>query len=342
VKISRIAQLVGGIGLAAAGMIIFFQKVDVHKLGKQLVSCNPLTIVLCIALALLTIAFRAWRWNIMIPDMEKTTKRGLFSIVAVGFMVNNILPARLGEAARVVLLWKKNGYSPAFCVGSIVIERIFDTLAFMSCFFVPVFLLDTMKTAELGGAVAGKSLTLQLFAGFFCAIFLIMCAMVFLYSQFPIRLRGFAKKMLRFVPRSFRGKAQKIGAEILLNLNWIFSIKKVAIVVMHTYLMMLCYAGILFLVVNAPGFTVLHGFFSQSFAAMGAAIPLSPGYVGTLHAVLLQGLLLCGVDHDRAIAATLLYHGIPYIPITALGLFYYFRMRISLKEISEANKNLNA
>jgi glycosyltransferase 2 family protein len=341
-KISRIAQFAGGFALAAAGLAIFFRNVDVHKLGKELLACSPLTVALCVFCAIMTLAFRAWRWNIMIPDMEKATKRGLFSIVAVGFMFNNILPARLGEAARIVLLWKKNGYSPAFCIGSIILERIFDTLAFMSCFFIPVFLLDTIKTAHVAGAVAGKSVTLQVFAGFFCAIFLIVCVFVFLYSQFPAQLRGFAKIMLKFIPGSFRGKAQTIGAEILLNLNWIFSIKKVGLVVLHTYLMMLCYAVMLFLVFNSPGFTVIHGFFAQSFAAMGAAIPLAPGYVGTLHAVLLQGLVFCGIDREKAMAAALLYHGIPYVPITALGLFYYFRMRVSLKEISEANTNLHS
>jgi uncharacterized membrane protein YbhN (UPF0104 family) len=60
--------------------------------------------------------------------------------------------------------------------------------------------------------------------------------------------------------------------------------------------------------------------------------------VGTLHAVLLQGLLLCGLTREKAIAIAILYHAIPYCTITILGLYYFFRMRVSFKDISEMQK----
>jgi glycosyltransferase 2 family protein len=338
VKLSRVAQFIGGVALAAAGMAIFFQKVDVHKLGGELFSLSPLTVAIVAVLGVMTLVFRAWRWKIMLPDQEGASKRGLFPIVSIGFMVNNILPARLGEAARVVLLWKKNGYPPALCIGSIILERMFDTLAFMSCFFIPVFILDTMKTARVGGAAAGKSPTLLAFALLFGAIFLSACSAVFLYSRFPTWSRRVARKLLRFVPGSFRGKAQTMGAEVLSNLNWIFSLKKVGLMVGHTYCIMLCYAVTIMMLAKDAGFSLLHGLFAQAFAATGAAIPLAPGYVGTLHAVLLQGLLLCGLSREKAIAAALLYHAIPFCAITLLGLYYFFSMRISFKDISGMQK----
>jgi uncharacterized membrane protein YbhN (UPF0104 family) len=67
---------------------------------------------------------------------------------------------------------------------------------------------------------------------------------------------------------------------------------------------------------------------------MGAAIPLAPGFVGTLHAVLLQGLLFCGLDRDKAVAVTILYHAIPYCAVTALGLFFFLRMKLNFKELT--------
>ena len=334
-KLSRIAQFAGGVALAAAGLAIFFQKVDIHKLGSELISLSPMTVSLTMVLAILTLVFRAWRWKIMLPDVEKANNHGLFPIVCIGFMINNILPARLGEAARVMLLWKKNGYPAALSIGSIILERVFDSLAFMSCFFIPFFFLNSLKSAQLGGAIAGKNLTLQAFALLFGAIFLGACLLVFLYARFPKQSRAIAKKLLGFVPHSQRGRAQTIGSEILANLNWIFSVKKVGIMIMHTYCIMLCYAVMMALLVKAPGFSVLHGLFSQAFAAMGAAIPLAPGYVGTLHAVLLQGLLLSGLAREKAIATALLYHAIPFCAITIVGLYYFFRMRLSFKEISK-------
>jgi uncharacterized protein (TIRG00374 family) len=338
VKLARALQMLGGIALAAAGLAIFFQKVDIHKLGENLLSLNPLTVIGCAFWGIMTLVFRAWRWKIMLPDRENTNKKGLFPIISIGFMLNNILPARLGEAARIVLLWKKNGYAPALCVGSIILERIFDTLAFMSCFFIPVFIYGSMKSARLSGTIAGKGLTLQTFAFFFSVIFFIACIVVFLYSRFPASSRTVGKKLVRLVPLSQRLKVQTMGSEILSNLDWIFSLKKVMLVILYTYGMLLCYAVMILILVNKPGFSILNGLFAQAFAAMGAAIPLAPGYVGTLHAVLLQGLLLCGLERDKAMVTTILYHAIPYCTITILGLYYFFKMRVNFKDFAALKK----
>ena len=134
-KVSRILQFAAGIGLAAFGLSIFFKNVDLHKLGYEIVSVNPLIAISCAILAVASLWFRALRWKIMLPSSRKAHKRGLFPIVAIAFMINNILPARLGEAARVVLLWKKNNYTAAQSIGSLILERMLDMLAFSSCFF---------------------------------------------------------------------------------------------------------------------------------------------------------------------------------------------------------------
>jgi uncharacterized membrane protein YbhN (UPF0104 family) len=109
--------------------------------------------------------------------------------------------------------------------------------------------------------------------------------------------------------------------------------------VVYTYCIMICYALTIAMLARDPAFTVLHGLFAQAFAAMGAAIPLAPGYVGTLHAVLLQGLLLCGLTREKAMVTAILYHAIPYCAVTLLGLYYFFKMRVSFKEISTVKKS---
>ncbi len=352
-KLSRVLQIGAGVALAAAGLWIFFYSIDKNKdiktnidaVGKELSSCPWPIILACIVFGLMTLVFRAWRWKIMLPDVEKTNKRNLFQIVSIGFMLNNILPARLGEVGRIVLLWKKNGYNPAQSVGSVVLERIFDILGFMSCFFFPVFVIDSLRTAQIPIAIdkIGIHIHLQLpllpFAIVMCAVFAAGCFIVFLYARFPAGSRKSAKKLLGLLPFSMREKAASFGADVLSNLNWIFSLKKTALVVMHTYCMMLCYAVMFAALAQTHGFTVIHGLFAQAFAAIGAAIPFAPGYVGTLDAVLQQGFFILGFKSIKASAITLLYHAIPYFPITFLGLFYFFRMRVSLKEITDAKKS---
>jgi uncharacterized protein (TIRG00374 family) len=270
----------------------------------------------------------------MLPKSRNAHKRGLFPIVAIAFMLNNILPARLGEAARVVLLWKKNNYSAAQSIGSLILERMLDMLAFSSCFFMPVFLLGSMKTTPIPGAGHGN-MTLHMFALIFAFAFIAAVAGLFLYSRFPSIMRKTGKKLIKLLPLSLHKKLNTILSEVVSNLDWIFSFKKTVAIVFYTYLIMLSYSVMIVLLTHAKGFTLLHGLFANAFAAMGAAIPLAPGFVGTLHAVLLQGLLLCGLEREQATAVTILYHAIPYCTITLLGLYYFFRAHISFKDISQ-------
>ena len=343
-KPMRIVQLTGGIALAAAGLWFFFRKVDAHKLAGELLACNPWTIFLCAALAVASLFFRTLRWNIMLPENAVWSKKGLFSIIAVSFMINNILPARMGEVARAVLLWKKNGYSPAVAIGSLVLERFIDLLAFMSCFFIPVFFLDSMQISFVGaGPSAGpKNLTLYTFALALCGIFSLALIAFFLYARFPRQVRGKGKKLTSFLPRSIQKKANKMAGEVLLNLHWTSSAMKTALVFFYTGMIMICYAGMIIALVHGASFGLLHGLFANAFAALGAAIPLAPGFVGTLHAVLLQGLLLCGLSREKASAVTILYHAIGYIAVTIIGLYFYFKMQVKVKDISAAEKTINA
>jgi len=92
--------------------------------------------------------------------------------------------------------------------------------------------------------------------------------------------------------------------------------------------------------IHEKTFGFLHGLFAQAFAALGAAIPLAPGYVGTLHAIFLQGLVLCGVERDKAGAATIIFHAVAYITVTLLGLYYYFRFQVKFKDISKASDEI--
>jgi uncharacterized membrane protein YbhN (UPF0104 family) len=214
----------------------------------------------------------------------------------------------------------------------------------MACFFVPVFFLESMQTTSVGAATTTglKNLTLFTFALVLCGIFLLALITFFLYARFPRQVRGIGKKLAALLPRSVQKKANKMAGEVLLNLHWTSSARNVALVCIHTALIMVCYSGMVIALVHDSRFGLLHGLFANAFAALGAAIPLAPGFVGTLHAVLLQGLLLCGLSREKASAVTILYHAIGYCTVTLIGLYFYFRMQVKVKEISEAEKVIKA
>jgi hypothetical protein len=341
-RLRSVIQWLAGCVLAAAGLLIFLHNVDTRKLAGLLIHRNPMLIIACAALGVLSIWLRSLRSALLLPACTPAQKKNLFPIIMIAFMINNILPARMGEAARAMLLWKRNGYSGAVSVGSIILERVLDAVVFLSCFFIPVFLVPGLAGSNLPGAQA-RTLTLESLAMVFCAVFFFFVALLISYSRYPHTVRKIASRLVKtkFVPNRFRSRLVTIGVELISNLEWTFSLKRATGIVVLSYVIVASYAVPMVWLIHDKAFGFLHGLFAQSFAACGAAIPLAPGYVGTLHAVLLQGLVICGVDREKAAAATIFIHAIPYIAVTLLGLYYYFSFGVKFKDISSAKHDID-
>jgi len=329
VKLRHVLQIIGGILIASAGLYIFFRDVDTAMLWNELRSIPFLSLAGVMLLAILTLYFRSLRWRVMLPRTKSATHQGLFPIVTIGFMVNNILPARIGEVARAFILWKRNGYTPAESIGSLFVERFLDVLAYMALFFVPLLIHNYVPWLRMYALMMALG---------FCAVIIGLA----LYAHYPVFTRSIAAKLTVVIPSKFRPKMQKIGSELASNLDWLFSAKRVFLVLLFSILTIVCYPLMLLLLVRStPGFGFLDSMFSQSLAAVGAAIPLAPGYVGTLHAVLLQGLEMVGMESDKARAVTILYHAISYLTTTILGLIFLFGLNISFKDIQKAKKEMD-
>lgn len=336
---SRLIQWGLGICFAVGGLLVFFRSVDMRGLAYQLSHTRPLGLAAPAVLSVAAIWLRSLRWSIMLPAPPLSHKKQLFPIVMVSFMINNILPARMGEAARAVLLWRRNGYGAAVSIGSLILERGIDVLALSACFFVPVFCGGLPSDSGLSESV-NKSLPLHSLAVVFATAAAFGVGLFTAHSLFPAGVRRMFKAMLAAAPKALRPKIRSIGADVASTLDWTFSIGKVLAVIAISAGIVLCSVLAVVLLVGESGFGFLQGSFSQAFAAFGAAIPLAPGYVGTLHAIMLEGLVLCGLARDKAQAVTILYHAIPYVTVTLLGLYYFFRLNITFKDISEAEKKI--
>ena len=341
-KISKILQTLAGLALAAGGLYIFFrnsgggEEAIFETLARDISGTSVSAVLACVCLVVSSIYFRALRWQIMLPDIgPPARKKGFFAIVAVSLMLNNILPARLGEAARVVLLWKRNGYPVATSIGSLILERALDVMAYLLFLFVPVFM-----TPQLAAALrAVHPIALPVVWGAFAA-FAVMALTFVLYAVRPRWFSGVALRLINRLPPKISAPARKIGAELKSNLNWVFSVRKVLCVAALSAATALCYSSMLLALAwgtGAVGF--LDSLFAQAFAACGAAIPLAPGAVGTLHAVLLQGLVIAGMETGKARALVVLYHAVGYVAHTAIGLAFFLTLNVKFKDITESPGN---
>ena len=100
-----------GMGVSLAFLLLFFVIVDVGDMGQALAAAKYRFILPAIALYFVALFFRSLRWQFLLEPVSRIPVARLFPVVTVGYMANNLLPARLGEIARAYYLERREGLS---------------------------------------------------------------------------------------------------------------------------------------------------------------------------------------------------------------------------------------
>ena len=79
--------------------------------------------------------------------------------------------------------------------------------------------------------------------------------------------------------------------------------------------------------------------FLQGIIAIGVAVPQAPGFFGVFEHFARIGLVgIYGVPADAAVSWAIGYHLLSYIPITVIGIWYFARLGLHMKEINTARE----
>jgi len=173
-------------------------------------------------------------------------------------------------------------------------------------------------------------------------IITVIMILIILYIRFNVVTTRCVKWLIEKLPERFRKKSLDAARNLSISLVWLNSPREFLLILFFSFLTLFCYPAMIVCLGKSSGVSIgiLEGMFVQAFAAFGAAIPLTPGFVGTLHAVMLQGFLVLGIDADKARALIILYHGINYILITIIGIILFFRLKLTFSEIFNAEKRM--
>ena len=136
------ASFIGGIIISVVALYFAFKNVPLGELFNYLASINYFWVIPAVLIALLSFALRALRWRII---LESTRKIGVWSAyhpMMIGFMINCVLPGRLGEVARPVILQKEEKIPFTTGLATVVAERVFDICILLILFMLTVSMLQ--------------------------------------------------------------------------------------------------------------------------------------------------------------------------------------------------------
>ena len=120
---------------------------------------DPAWLVLAVAGVTADLAFRALRWQSLIAPIQPVPLRRLSAYMLVGYLANNVLPARLGELVRSHYLGDREGISRSATLGTVVVERVVDTVVLVGIGAAAILVLNVrgvvVSAILVGVALAG-------------------------------------------------------------------------------------------------------------------------------------------------------------------------------------------
>ncbi|MCB9111739.1 MAG: flippase-like domain-containing protein [Anaerolineales bacterium] len=285
-------------------------------------SANYIWLVPGILVYFIGVWVRAWRWHYLLGPIKKIPTKTMFPITTIGYMGNNIYPARAGEVLRAVILKRREDVPISASLATIIVERIFDGVVMLA--FVFVNLSELAKLTGASGFVGNIQQVAIIGTGVFLgalAVFLLAA----MFPQFTIKIGSWMIE--RLTPVRMHEKLSGIMHKFLDGLASLRSPFNVLMVFLTSVVIWLLETGKYWFVMHAFDFSV--SFFAlmlmNGIVNLATTIPSAPGYIGTFDAPGIAVLTAYGVDQAVAAGYTLVLHVALWVPITALGAYYLAR-----------------
>jgi len=313
------------VGVLISAVFLYFALRGL-KLGdfwQAVKSANYWWILPGIAVYFVAVWARAWRWHYLLRPIKEISTWSMFPVTCIGYMGNNIYPARAGEVLRAVILKRKEGVPISASLATIIVERIFDGVVMLG--FVFVNLPELAKVAASDSGFVGDIQTLSLWgAGFFAAALIVFL----LAAMFPKITAKIGQWFIdRFLPKRLREQTSGIMHKFLDGLASLRSPVNVLMVFLTSVLIWLLETVKYWFVMHAFTFSV--SFFAlmllNGIANLATTIPSAPGYIGTWEAVTKAVLVAYEVPGAEAFGYAVVLHAALWLPITLLGAYYMAR-----------------
>jgi len=305
-----IAVIISGIFLAGS-----FYNVDYQEFFVSIIRIKPAALFACASFVCLSCMFRAYMWNITTASFKKTSLSTLFGGVVVGYMVNGILPLRLGELFRAQYLSSMTGLRRTTVLSTVLIERTLD-----------IFSLGMILLGSIFFGVHGLSReTSQLILTLWLALMTIAVLLILNLE----RLRE-NKQRFRFIPQ----RIIEIIGSLTSPLRQLRDIRKIAILVVLSILVWSCnYLSLLGLIYySLPTVKYEAAVLLFLFANLGLLIPSTPGSLGVIQAAFWISLSHFGVPKEQALALSFAYLFVLYVFNLSVGIPYFLQAHLKLTD----------
>ena len=161
-------RAVVGIAVSVIALVLVFGSVDLSATADVLGKAAPGWVALMAIFLTVDLVLRALRWKRLLAPIKDVPFRATFGYLLIGYLANNVLPARLGELVRCHYLGDREGISRATALGTVVVERVIDIMVVVAIAAAAILVLSVrgiVASAVLVGVAIGVLLAVALGLG---------------------------------------------------------------------------------------------------------------------------------------------------------------------------------
>lgn len=321
------ARLVIGLAISLVCLVLVLRGADLNEVGAALGRTNPAWLVPAALALAASIVVKALRWGLLFRPHHRPAWRPLTASVLVGQMVNNALPVRLGEVARIQFLSDSAGIPRTFSLGTVALEKALDSVSLLGLFIIVVpFALLPEWVKESGLLVTAA--TGILLAG----------ALLIVSRRGSLRL--IAESLAdRVPPLSCLTESRRVTT-ILQSMDVLGHAGLLAQAFGYSALALLFGALVNLCVLLALGLrpSIPAALFVLLIGYLGGTVPASPGRIGIFQWVTLLSLAPFGYEHSAALSYSVLLYGVVIVLPTVAGVLVIGRQPFSLFDGKDSSR----
>jgi uncharacterized protein (TIRG00374 family) len=348
-------SLIAGIVISAIALYLAFRNVEFTELIQYFSTINYIWVFPSLLIVVLVFFVRALRWRIILESTRKISLLRAYHPMIIGFMMNCVLPGRVGELARPAILKKNEKIPFATGLATVAAERVFDI-----CFLV-LFLVITFSAVKISpevnlqfGAYELNRETLEGILGGMVKLGVMLIIGIALISINKVRklINQFimsAPGLLFFTGPEFRATlSEKVCRPLT---AFVENIARGFDLIRYPKKLLACFV-LSFLVwglhalsyyIFSKGSPGIHLTFMEISAHMiiimfFIALPSVPGFWGLWEAAGMFALSLFGVVGHDAAGFTLANHAIQVFPVIIMGFISAMIMSVNIWQLSKNSK----
>lgn len=313
-----------GVGISLICLVLALRGVQWGQVWHHLANADFPHLVAAAVVLTIGCTVRAFRWQLLFFPHRDLSRMRLFAIINIGYLLINILPARVGELARAYLIGRGGQVSAAHALSTIVVERIYDTLLAVLLLAATSSSIPIPRWAVQGGLMVGSAT-------------LALAALLFVLAgqrEWLLSLWGWATERVRWLGRPGLEEGLRSALEGLAILRR----GEVALGVLGwSTVVWACNLGTFYLVMQALAMDLpwTAAGLTVSVIALSMIIPSSPGYVGVFEEAVILSLGLLAVERETALAYALVAHALTYAVPNLLGLIGLWQESLSFSSLRQ-------